>query len=173
VTLVQADMRTFDLGRRFERILLPYNALYCLLREEDVSRCLRAVRLALEPGGIFAFDVWCSDGLDVKDLRDSRDDEPLTQFEHAGRSWSVFERCEVARGRDRLDVVYTYVPSGAANARQQTLAQRYYRSDRLFALLERAGFEVLHQYGTFGGARFGPRSRRLVVTASPVARAAR
>lgn len=165
--LVRGDMRTFEVDRRFERVILPYNALYCLLREADVARCLRAARRALEPGGSFAFDVWNADGLDVRELRDASDDEPLTRLKHAGRFWSVFERCRVARGHDRLDVTYTYVPSGAGKARQQTLQQRYYRSERLLGLLEREGFTITKKQGSFGGARFGPRSQRLVVCATP------
>lgn len=166
ISLVRGDMRNFDLGRRFERVVLPYNALYCLLTVADVSRCLRAVRRALVPGGTFAFDVWNADGLDVDALRNGPEDDPLTRIAHAGRSWHVFERCDVARGRDRLDVTYTYVPSGAGKARRQVLRQRYYGSDQLLSLLERAGFAVSTQRGSFSGARFGPRSQRLVVTAT-------
>lgn len=167
VTLVRGDMRTFELEQRFDRVILPYNALYCLLTAADVSRCLRAVRRALAPGGCFTFDVWNADGLDVSQLRDSQEDEPLIRIDHAGRTWSVFERCTAVRARDRLDVTYTYVPSGAGRARSQVLQQRYYRSDQLFGFLERAGLEVVSKRGSFGGARFGARSTRLVVTATP------
>jgi len=166
VTLVQGDMQRFELGRRFSRVILPYNALYCLLTAADVSRCLRAVRRALAPGGVFAFDVWNADGLDVSELRHATEDEPLTRVVHEGGAWSVFERCTVPRGRDRLDVTYTYVPSGAGKARQQTLRQRYYRSEQLLSLLERAGFVVVSKRGSFAGTRFGARSPRLVVTAT-------
>jgi SAM-dependent methyltransferase len=167
VTLVRGDMRAFDLGRRFEAVILPYNALFCLLSAADVSRCLRAVRRALEPGGAFAFDVWNADGLDVQGLREARADEPLARVEQAGRTWSVFERCQAARARDRLDVTYTYVPSGSGKARQQTLQQRYYGSEQLLTLLERAGFEIVEKHGSFAGTRFGSRSARLVVSATP------
>lgn len=166
VTLVRGDMRDFDLERRFERVILPYNALYCLLTAADVARCLRAVRRALTPGGTFAFDVWNADELDVRDLRDAQDDEPLTRVIHEGGSFSVFERCTVPRARDRLDVTYTYVPNGAGKARQQTLRQRFYRSPQLLSLLERAGFDVVAKHGSFVGTRFGSRSPRFVVTAT-------
>lgn len=167
VSLVRADMRTFRVEQLYERVILPYNALYCLLTAADVSRCFRAVRRALAPGGSFTFDVWNADGLDVSQLRESQADEPLTRVDHAGRSWSVFERCTVPRARDRLDVTYTYVPAGSGRAREQTLQQRYYRSSELLGLLERAGFDVVRKLGSFGGTRFGARSARLVITAAP------
>src|SRR5690606_6471542 len=36
---VTADMRSLNLGRRFERVLLPYNGLYTLASDADVVAC--------------------------------------------------------------------------------------------------------------------------------------
>ena len=165
VTVVQGDMQRIDLGRRFERVLLPYNALYCLLTPRAVERCFRAVRAALEPGGVFAFDVWNADRLGEDELSPSDEARALAAFEHAGRRWVVFESCRRARGTGRLDVTYTYVPSGRAARRSQVVRQRYYHSAELFELLEGAGFALETKLGSFGGARFTERAPRLVVTA--------
>jgi SAM-dependent methyltransferase len=166
VELVRGDMRAFDVGRRFERVLLPYNALYCLLSLADVRRSFRAVRRALEPGGCFAFDVWNADGVSMDALRAPPEDEPVARVQHEGRAWSVFEQCRLRGSRGGLDVTYTYFPRGGGAARKQTLAQRFYRSEQLLSLLDDAGFEVTSQKGGFDGSRFGRRSPRLVVCAA-------
>lgn len=165
VTLVRGDMQDFDLDRRFARVILPYNALYCLLNLRSVEACLRCVHDALEPGGWFGFDVWNADPCYEQELSPAGGAEPLAAFEHAGRAWQVFESCRRARTRERLDVTYTYVPQGRAAARSQVLRQRYYHSRELLALLERLGFSVRSRLGSFGGARFGARATRLIVTA--------
>lgn len=166
VTLAQGDMRDFCLDRRFERVLLPYNALYCLLDVRAVERCLRSVHAALVPGGLFAFDVWNADRLGDDRLSPHLGDEPLAQFEHAGRVWSAFERCRRARPTRRLEVTYTYVPGGRAAPRSQTLRQRYYRSAEIVALLAQCGFSVQQRFGSFSGATFNARAARLIVTAA-------
>jgi len=165
VTLLRADMETFELPRRFQRVILPYNALYCLLSARRAERCLRAVHAALEPGGLFGFDVWSADRLHDEGLAPADEDEPVAQLEHAGRRWRVFERCERARAPQRLDVTYTYVPDGRAAPRSQVVRQRYYRSTELLELLTKCKFAVQSKLGTFGGLRFGSRSTRMVVTA--------
>jgi SAM-dependent methyltransferase len=165
VELVRGDMRSFALGQRFERVLLPYNGLYCLLTSRDVERCLRAVHAALVPGGSFAFDVWNADGVAAQGLAPASEDEEVARFEHASRLWRVFESCRSGRGAQRLDVTYTYVPDGRAKARSQLLQQRYLRSVELFGLLETCGFRVTSKLGSFDGARFSARAQRLVVTA--------
>lgn len=168
VTLVQGDMQQIALGRVFERVLLPYNALYCLLSARAVERCFRSARAALEPGGLFAFDVWNADRLGEDGLSPSDEAQALTAFEHAGRRWVAFETCRRARAPERLDVTYTYVPSGRAARRSQVVRQRYYRSQELLALLAKSGFAVQSKHGNFAGARFNERAARLVLVARAV-----
>ena len=165
VKLVQGDMQQIALGRVFERVLLPYNALYCLLSQRAVVRCFRSVRAALEPGGLFAFDVWNADRLGSAGLSPDEDQRALTAFEHAGRRWVAFESCRRARAVERLDVTYTYVSNGRAARRSQIVRQRYYRSAELFALLTRCGFTLERKHGNFSGARFNDQAPRLVVVA--------
>jgi SAM-dependent methyltransferase len=165
VEIVRGDMRGFDLGRRFERVLLPYNALYCLLSLRDVERCFRAVRAALEPAGRFGFDVWNADRLGEEELAPVDEDQALTAFDYGGRRWVAFERCRLGRVPQRLDVTYNYVPSGRGARRSQLVQQRYYRSAELLGLLDKCGFRVRTKLGGFTGVRFNDRAQRLVVVA--------
>lgn len=165
VRLLRGDMRSFALARRFERVILPYNAFYCLLSRRDAARCLRAAHAALEPGGVFAFDVWNADELHEEGLAPIEDEEELEPLQLAGRRWRVFERCRRGRGQQRLDVTYSYVPEGRATPRSQIVRQRYYRSTELFELLAKAGFAVQSRLGGFTSRRPFPRGSRLVVTA--------
>ena len=165
VTLVQGDMQRFELGRRFERVILPYNALYCLLGLRAVEQCFSAVRAALEPGGLFGFDVWNADRLGEEELAPVDEEQALAAFDHGGRRWVAFESCRIGRTPQRLDVTYTYVPNGRAARRSQVVRQRYYRSAELLQLLRKCGFSVQTKLGSFAGARFSERATRLVVVA--------
>ncbi|HWZ88985.1 MAG TPA: class I SAM-dependent methyltransferase [Polyangiaceae bacterium] len=170
VRLVQGDMRSFELGQRFERVVLPYNGLYCLLTKRDALACFRAVRAALDPGGTFAFDVWNAEAFQRQPAVRTRvsDPEPIVALRHAGCTWDVFEHSRIRRVAQRLDVVYEYVPRTGGAARQIPIAQRYYRPAELRALLERAGFAVQARYGDFSGARFTPRSPHLIIVAGAI-----
>lgn len=166
VKIVQGSMERFKLGRRFQRVLLPYNGLFCLLGTSVAKRCLRSVHAALEPGGSFSFDVWNADMIHGAGLAPDTPNEERLRFEHDGRTWRVFESCRVARGEQRLDVTYTYLASGRRAPRTLLLRQRYYRASELEELLGGAGFRVQSWDGGFSGARFSSRSQRLVVTAA-------
>jgi SAM-dependent methyltransferase len=57
VALVEGDMRSFALPRRFGLVVVGCNSLAHLTGTEDLLACLAAVRRHLAPGGILAFDA--------------------------------------------------------------------------------------------------------------------
>jgi SAM-dependent methyltransferase len=57
----EADMRAFDLGRRFGCIYVARNSLLHLSTSDDFSACFARVREHLAPGGVFAFDIFLPD----------------------------------------------------------------------------------------------------------------
>src|SRR3954469_10633775 len=57
ITVVQGDMRAFDLGRRFPLVILCCNSLAHLTTNEEVKAGLACVLKHLAPGGQFAFDI--------------------------------------------------------------------------------------------------------------------
>jgi SAM-dependent methyltransferase len=169
VRLVQGNMSTFELGEPFERVLLPYNALYCALSQATALACFRAARRALRSGGLFAFDVWNAAPFDRAQQRAGSDDsEPILCVQHAGRQYDVFERSRVRRARKRLDVTYLYVPRSGGAVHRTFIPQRYFLAAEIDDLLKRAGFVRESRFGDFSGSRFTARSPQLVMTARAV-----
>jgi SAM-dependent methyltransferase len=165
VRLVRGDFRDFELAERFERVLLPYNALYCLLSKQAALACFRAAHRALKPGCVLAFDVWNAAAFDAATGALADDDEPIVSLSHARRTWDVFERSRLRRARKRLDVTYHYLPREGGAAQRIAIPQRYYLAAEVDELLERAGFAVQARYGDFSGGRFTRRSAQQVVVA--------
>lgn len=166
VRLVAGDMRDFSLGRRFDRVLLPYNGLYCLLNQREAKRCFSSVRRALTPDGVFAFDIWTADAFhEPSDSTAVDEAEPLFSVAHRGKRYRVFESSTVNKTRQRLDVRYTYVPEGRGTSHSMLLRQRYFRSAEVVRLLEQQGFRVEKRYGNFKHSRFTARSPQLILLA--------
>jgi SAM-dependent methyltransferase len=167
VTLVRGEMQAFDLGRKFERILLPYNGLYCLQSSRELLSCLHSVRTHLAPGGEFVFDVWAADlfhrDSDSAAFRD--DDTPILSICRGKQLWDVFESSRLRKPQQRLDVLYSYVAQGRRPPVSIEIKQRYALSSELFQLLAQAGLEPSATYGGFTGQRFSKRSEELVVRA--------
>ena len=60
-SLIEADMRGFDLDREFALVTCPFRPFQHLLTVEDQLACLAAVRRHLAPAGRFALDLFDPD----------------------------------------------------------------------------------------------------------------
>ena len=58
VRLVQGDMRTQRLSRRFRLVIMPFNVFGHLYDRRDVELLLGQVRKHLQPGGRLLFDIY-------------------------------------------------------------------------------------------------------------------
>src|SRR5260221_703684 len=58
VTLVQADMRDLNLGRRFSLVMIPFRPMQHLVAVSDQIATLQAIHRHLDPGGLLVFDVF-------------------------------------------------------------------------------------------------------------------
>jgi SAM-dependent methyltransferase len=171
IVLQRGDISNFSLGRSFDRIVLPYNTLYCLLSRRAVLACLRSARKHLAPGGLLVFDIWAADAFHKRagDAAHRDDTGPILSVDSERTRWDVFESSRLRRRTQRLDVTYTYVPRAGGARVQIDIPQRYARSLELIELLTRAGLAVDTLSGDFSGAPFKASSEHVIVRARAAA----
>ena len=179
VDAFEADMRAFDLGRVFDRVIAPYNVLYCALTEDDLVASLRCIRAHLAPDGEFAFDVYCADsllyGFDLMCLDRKAsplveiEAEPIMTVKAANRSWNVFEDSYWWPHEQRIDAYFRHVAKDDGETIVVNIPQRYLLSGELVSLLARADLMMSAWGGDFEQSVFGPESDLMVVRAMATA----
>lgn len=182
VEVRDGDMRTFDLGRTFDRILIPHSGIYCLLSERDVLDCLIRVRRHLAPGGELVFDAYLADEFHTHGSDDALDRGriELTTVVHDGVTYRVSESSTWDSASQRIDAHYFHVPEGRPIPPAEgqvpgdgrgveqtgTIPQRYLLSGQVPSLLAEAGLELLAMAGDFDGRPVDdPEADTLVVIA--------
>jgi O-methyltransferase involved in polyketide biosynthesis len=161
-------MTRFSLGRRFERVLIPYNGLCCLLEPTAVRSCLEHAREHLAPGGRLALDVYRADDLHhdaPDDQGEEDDDEPVVAIDHGDRIYRVYEESSWQRAPQRLDTCYRFVPADGGEILEQTLCQRYLLANELEELVSDAGLVVVERAGGFAGEPLDDEADELVLVA--------
>ncbi|MEM9459847.1 MAG: class I SAM-dependent methyltransferase [Myxococcota bacterium] len=151
VELVEGDMRTVDLGHRFDRILLPFGGLYCLLDDADLHATLTTVARHLAPGGRVGLDVYRADEFHHDSEPDDLPEDAHTtlgRIEVDGIAYEVLERSTWDKTRQRIDASYLHVDE-TGHAIEGTIAQRYLLEDQLRAALARAGLTITRLSGAF------------------------
>ena len=171
-TLHQADVRTLDLGERFQLAIFGLDSFGLLLTIDDQVQALQRIHRHLEVGGLLVMDLSSGNG-----RGDEASDELFLQRAgpdpETGRPLSKW----TARSTDHGEQVdrYTYfydeiIEDGTLRRATTSLDLRYFGRFELELLLERAGFSPEAFYGSYDLAPFGMGSERLIAVASRVAR---
>lgn len=144
---VEADARSFDLGTRYQFILLTGNAFQAFLRREDQEALLTQVRRHLAPNGIFAFETRNPSGHDLANQPEEEFDQSYTSVE--GHQVSV----SFTQMYDPISQVMHWTSfrrwnDGQRDHKKEThIACRFTHPQELNALLHYNGVEVIEQYG--------------------------
>jgi SAM-dependent methyltransferase len=141
--LVQGDLRTVDVGARFDAVIAPYSTLYCLETEADLLAALKRARAHLTDDGIFAFDVWYADDFhEHADPTEPAEWELVTEVEVDGIAHAVEERSQWDRPSQTLVVDYRHTPAGG-EPRYGRIVHRYALQSQLERLLDEVGLHVI------------------------------
>jgi len=154
LTLVEADMRDFDLGdggdARFALVTAPFRAFQHLDRVEDQLACLAAVRRHLAPGGAFAFDCFWPrlDRIALEHEPEKEDARWRDGDDEIARSVEV-TRDPVTQVQ-RVTMHYDRLRGGRRLSRESTsFTMRWFHRYELEHLLARASFGDVTLYGSF------------------------
>jgi SAM-dependent methyltransferase len=148
-----ADMSDFSLQRRFNLIMIPFNAFIHNMTQESQIQCLRICREHLLPGGMLVFDTFFP-SLAIVGLPESTRvlegevPHPVTGRRLRMYDTRTFERvaqlqhsiCEVEQGAE--DGSFTIV-------HRSKVSSRYIYKNEMALLLRVAGFTHWEIYGDF------------------------
>jgi SAM-dependent methyltransferase len=163
---VRADLRAFDLGRRFGLILMPMNTMQVLLDTEDQLGCLTACRRHLAPGGELLFDVAMPDmgeiaaslGLVRQGVR-HHDRARGVVVQHSAWYEDLDPMRQELRFTLRTDDLF---PDGQVRSHLRHHHVHLFLPTELTHLLARAGLEPLEVLGDFDGEPMSAASERQI-----------
>lgn len=178
---LRGDMRNLQLQRSFDRVLLPYNGLYCLGGQEGALACFEAVARHLTPDGELWLDVYEVDAFHAEATPDDEsehtrevgserapaedpDDEPVAELDLGGRLLVVFEDTRWSRSCQKLEVTYRFYDRDEEVARQ-SIDHHYLLARQILELMEQAGLEVFHSASAFVDDDPDPENELLVLGA--------
>ena len=168
VTLVEADMRSFDLGRTFSLAVLPYRVFAHARTTDDQVRTLTAIRDHLDPGGRIVLNVTVPQIADLTAWDGLRHEGQFTLAD--GGTAVLWRQAEYEPGTQQLtfhfvvdhlgdDGVVTRRVHGASTVRQTTPGE-------VDHALARTGFAVQDRWGWFDRRPFGSHAAEYVVSAT-------
>jgi len=159
VRLIEADMRTFDLGRVFTLVTIPFRSFQHLLTVDDQLSCLASIHRHLVEGGALILDVFnpSLDALVNRPLGEEIAGEPVFHMPDGRR---VVRRYKVVN-HDRFNqindfelVYYVDHPDGREERLVHAFRLRYLFRFEAEHLLARAGFAIEHLYADYDRSEY-------------------
>ena len=160
VRLVQSDMRTFELGRSFPLITMPFRPFQHLLTVDDQLACLGAVRRHLGEEGQVILDLFnpALPALARDDVGQEQGEEPeftTPDGRRVTRRHRVVSR-DYANQVNQIELIYDIAhPDGRKERLVHAFGMRYVFRYEAEHLLARAGFVVEQVYGDYDKTPFG------------------
>jgi SAM-dependent methyltransferase len=170
VQLVEADMRDFQVDRRFKLATIPFRAFQHLLTVGDELACLKCVYRHLVDGGVLILDIFnpSLDFLVNGPIGEEFGEEPEFSTPDGRR---VIRRHKIV-SRDRftqvsqVELVYCVThPDGREERLVHAFPFRYLFRFEAEHLLARAGFEVERLYADYDKSAHGSKPGELLFVA--------
>jgi len=170
VTLVEAEMAGFSLGRTFALATVPFRPFQHLVSVAEQLSFLACVHRHLEPGGKLALDVFhphlttLASDVDPQEIEDT----PEVELGSGRRMRRAFRNVAKRRAEQTNDIELIYYVTDSAGVTTrivQAFPMRYFFRYELEHLLARAGFEVAEFFGNFDRSPFADSSPEMIVIA--------
>lgn len=160
VTLIEADMRSFDLGCRFALVTIPFRPFQHLVTVDDQLACLAVIRRHLSDNGRLVFDIF-NPSLDLL-ANHPLGEESGREPEFVTPDGRRVIRCYRTVVQDRFgqtgshELIYDVThPDGSKERLVHPFTLRYLFRFEAEHLLARAGFAVEHLYSDYARSPYG------------------
>jgi SAM-dependent methyltransferase len=168
ITWIQADMRDFDLGRKFSFIFIPFRSFQQLINRRDQERCLACVSKHMEKGGRFVLSLFAPSYQRLVNKQmfshlgtiDLPDGKKLSRTEMVTHD-HVNQVIHVERVYDLTD------SDGVVHRKVWKFPVRYLWRFEAELLLEKAGLEVEAIYGDYERSEFRHDGEMLFIAKEP------
>lgn len=159
-TLVQEDMRNFELARAFKLVTLPFRPFQHLITVEEQQACLTSIHRHLLPGGRVILDLFNPSGESLMSDYIGREIGDLPEFAMQDGRRVVRRHRFVSVDRvsqiNEVELIY-YVthPDGRTERLVQAFPMRYLYRFEAEHLLARCGFQVDEVYADYDKSPYG------------------
>jgi len=158
VTLALGDLREFDLERIFSLIVLGYNTLNHLLKDDDLERCLATIRRHMDERSVLVIDTFQPSLSFLGNEPEKR--RPILRFRdpYLEKEMLISEENHYEPTTQINRIVWSYAADEVEDTRVEELSMRLFFPRELDTILKLSGFVIEVKYGNYDRSPFGSTS---------------
>lgn len=160
IDFIEADIRMLDLQEKFDLIFIPFNSIHHLYRNEDLFNALGCIRNHLKAGGLFLLDCF---NPNIQYIVESEKVQAVIAeyTTDDGRDVLIKQTMRYESTTQINRIEWHYFINGEFHS-IQNLDMRMFFPQELDSYLERAGFDIIHKFGSFEEEAFNDNSEKQI-----------
>ena len=164
INFIEADMRTLNLQERFDLIFIPFNSIHHLYKNEDLFKAVEGIKRHLKEGGVFLLDCFNPNIQYI--VESEKEQKVIAKYTtNDGREVLIKQTMCYENATQINRIKWHYFINGEFHS-IQNLDMRMFFPQELDSYLERAGFNVIHKFGSFEEEAFTDNSEKQIYVLS-------
>lgn len=160
IDFIEADIRELSLLEKFDLIFIPFNSIHHLYKNEDLFRTLNVVRNHLKEKGLFLLDCFNPNIQYIVDAE--KEQKVIAEYTTSdGREVMIKQTMCYENATQVNRIEWYYFINGRFHS-IQNLDMRLFFPEELNFYLERAGFTIIHKFGSFEEEVFSDKSEKQI-----------
>ena len=164
INFIEADMRTLNLQEKFDLIFIPFNSIHHLYKNEDLFKALEGIKRHLKEGSIFLLDCFNPNIQYI--VESEKEQKVIAEYTtNDGREVLIKQTMRYENATQINRIEWHYFINGEFHS-IQNLDMRMFFPQELDSYLERAGFDIIHKFGSFEEETFTDNSEKQIYVLS-------
>ncbi len=160
VELIEADIRTLDLPKKYDLIFIPFNSIHHLYKNEDVFKAFTVVKSHLKKGGLLLLDCFNPNIQFI--VEGEKEQKEIAQYKTKdGREVLIKQTMRYENKTQINRIEWHYFINGEFDS-VQNLDMRLFFPQELDSYLEWNGFKIIHKFGGFEEEVFNDKSEKQI-----------
>lgn len=160
INFIEADIRTLDLQEKFDLIFIPFNSIHHLYKNEDLFTAFNVVKSHLKDGGLFLLDCFNPNIQYI--VEGEKEQKVIAEYTaNDGREVLIKQMMYYENATQINRIEWYYFINGKFHS-IQNMDMRLFFPQELDSYLERAGFNVIHKFGSFEEETFSDNSEKQI-----------
>ena len=160
VELIEADIRTLDLPKKYDLIFIPFNSIHHLYKNEDVFKAFTVVKSHLKKGGLLLLDCFNPNIQFI--VEGEKEQKEIAQYKTKdGREVLIKQTMRYENKTQINRIEWHYFINGEFES-VQNLDMRLFFPQELDSYLEWNGFKIIHKFGGFEEEVFNDKSEKQI-----------
>ncbi|MEB2777347.1 class I SAM-dependent methyltransferase [Algoriphagus sp. D3-2-R+10] len=165
INFIEADIRTLNLQEKFDLILIPFNSIHHLYRNEDLFKVFKGVKSHLKDGGSFVLDCFNPNIQFV--VESEKEQNVIAEYTtDDGREVLIKQAMRYESSTQINRIEWHYFINGKFHS-IQNMDMRLFFPKELDSYLEWTGFNIVHKFGSFEEEAFDDDSEKQIYVLVP------